>query len=346
MAVVITLFISLSLTCVGASSRSIGSEFESSLSCSKFHFEEKVLEKLVRLEHKMQILKEKMDAREKLNTAKLDEISNIMDAKEKLNIAKLDEINNIKKQTETFVQSVKDTQIQDQTRFNKSYQEIVEHFNTKATNETDIYGHQINTLLESFSSKIEVFTEAEKKRESVTELMQLNLDKEQKRFHSSYDQIVENFKESSKKTLLELIVNHQKEFTEMMEKRETVAFSAYRSSSQTLSNKEKVIFDGVWSNVENGYEPSTGVFTAPYPGLYHFTAVVMSTDGSILVLYLCHNGLCITRRLLTGDGYKTGTIDVVLNLQKGDKVYMQSDRSQTIYSDSSKYITFSGYRII
>ncbi|VDI64754.1 Hypothetical predicted protein [Mytilus galloprovincialis] len=111
-----------------------------------------------------------------------------MDAREKLNTAKLDEINNIKKQTETFVQSVKDSQIQDQTRFNKSYQEVVEYFKIKATNETDIYGDQINTLLESFSSKIEVFTEAEKKRESVIELMQLHLDREQKRFNFSSGQ--------------------------------------------------------------------------------------------------------------------------------------------------------------
>ncbi|VDI49176.1 Hypothetical predicted protein, partial [Mytilus galloprovincialis] len=284
MNVVRTLIILLSISFVWTSSSSIGSEFESTLSCSKFHFEEKVLEKLVRLEHKMQILEEKMDSREMLNTAKLDEISNIMD--------------------------IKDTQIQEQTRFNKSYQEIVEHFKIKATNETDIYGDQINTLLEYFSSKVEVFTEPENKRESVSELMQFNIDREQKRFNSSYDQIVENFKESSKTTLLELIVNHQKEFTEMMEKKEAVAFSAYRSRSQTLQHGEKVIFDGVWTNVENGYEPSTGVFKTPHPGLYHLTAVVMSDSGSVLVLYLCHNESYMTRRLLSGDGYKTGTFDV------------------------------------
>ncbi|CAG2240736.1 unnamed protein product [Mytilus edulis] len=39
-------------------SSSIGSESESLLTCSKFHFEEKVLEKLVRLEHKVEIYEE------------------------------------------------------------------------------------------------------------------------------------------------------------------------------------------------------------------------------------------------------------------------------------------------
>ncbi|VDI54162.1 Hypothetical predicted protein [Mytilus galloprovincialis] len=139
MDIVRTIIILFCFSFVRALSSSIGSEFETLHSCSKFHFEEKVLEKLVRLEHKMQVLEEKMDVREKLNTAKLDEIGNIMDAREKLNTAKLDEISNIKKQTETFVQSVQDAQIRDQTRFNKSYQEIVEHFKTQVDNETEIW---------------------------------------------------------------------------------------------------------------------------------------------------------------------------------------------------------------
>ncbi|VDI11041.1 Hypothetical predicted protein [Mytilus galloprovincialis] len=335
---------------------------------------------------------------------------------------------------------------------------------------------------------MEVFTEAEKKRKSVTELMMSSLDREREEFNSSYDQIVENFKVTSSKTLQELIVNQQKGYEEMvkkrdpvafsayrtssqslssnvevifdkvwtnvgngynpntgiftvprtglyhltavilsksgtefyprlyhnkvhlsgsyitgdgyktgtfdvvfslqkgeqvyiagsyvesiidskifpdedfyptfsnhifgmkdfkgmMEKRETVAFSAYRSSSQALSSGEKVIFDGLWTNVGNGYEPSTGVFTAPYPGLYHLTAVVVSTHGNSLGLYLCHNGLRMTRSYLSGDGYKTGTFDVVFNLQKGDTVHIDGDGGHPIFSTSSKYVTFSGYRI-
>lgn len=42
-------------------SSSVGSDSESLLTCSKFHFEEKVLEKLLRLEHKMEKTEEKMN---------------------------------------------------------------------------------------------------------------------------------------------------------------------------------------------------------------------------------------------------------------------------------------------
>ena len=185
MDIVRNLIILVSLLFVRASSSSIGSEFESSLSCSKFHFEEKVLEKLVRLELKM-------------------------DTWDKSITSKLDEMNNIKKQTETFVQSVQDAQIQDQTRFNKSYQEIVENLKTQVDNETENYGDQMNALLESLYSTIGVFTEAEKKRESVLELMQLTIHQDLKRFNVSYAGMEETFKVNFNKTLQELIVNQQK----------------------------------------------------------------------------------------------------------------------------------------
>lgn len=329
MNVVRTLIILLSLSFVWASSSSIGSEFESSLSCSKFHFEEKVLEKLVRLEHKMQILEEKMYVREKLNTAKLDEI------------------NNIKKQTEAFVQSVQDAQLRDQTRFNKSYQEIVEHFKIQATNETDVYGNQMNTLLESLTSKIGAFTEAEKKMESVTKLMQFTLDREQKRFNSSYDQIVENFGVNSNKTLHDVIVNLQKGYDEMVKKQDPIAFSAYRTSSQSVSKNEKVKFDNVWTNFGNGYDPNTGIFAAPRAGLYHITAVIQSTSRSNFYPRLYHNKVQVSGSYITGDGYKTGTFDVVFRLQKADKVYIagHSTYTYTMYSDGFAHVTFSGHSI-
>ncbi|XP_063404334.1 uncharacterized protein LOC134687808 [Mytilus trossulus] len=279
----------------------------------------------------MQILEEKMDIREKLATAKLNEISHA------------------KKQTETFVQSFQDAQIRDQTRFNKSYQEIVEHFKTQANNETEIYGNHMNSLLRSLSSTIEVFTEAEKKRKSLTELMQRTLQREQKRFNSSYHQIVENFGSNSNKTLHDLIVNLQKGYEEMVRKRDPIAFSAYRTSPLTLQQGRKVIFDKVWTNVGNGYDPITGVFTAPRAGLYHITGLILSnTDGSFYSR-LYHNKVVASGSYITGDGYKTGTFDVVFSLQKGDEVYIAGYHgtyySDMIYSDSEIHVTFSGHSV-
>ncbi|XP_052083633.1 complement C1q-like protein 4 [Mytilus californianus] len=121
------------------------------------------------------------------------------------------------------------------------------------------------------------------------------------------------------------------------------AFTAYRASRQSLSVNTVVKFDKVWTNNGNGYNPSSGVFTAPMAGLYHFAAVVMSTDGKTLFVRLFNNNAKITSSYITSTGYKTGTFDVVLTLEKGDKVSIKSGHnSQTIYSDSDNYCTFSG----
>ncbi|XP_071135066.1 uncharacterized protein [Mytilus edulis] len=327
MDIVRTFIILYSLSVAGKFSSSIGSEFESLNTCSKFHFEEKVLEKLVRLELKMQLLEEKVMAWDNSITSKLDKMGNI------------------KKETETFVQLVQDSQIRDQMQFNNSYQEAIKQFKAKVNNETSSYGDKMNTLLESLSSKIQMFSEAEKKRERVIELMQFTLHQEQVRFNTSFEEVVEMIKVNSNKTLHELISKHQTDFYELVKKRETVAFSAYRTSHQDLSKGTKILFNQVWTNVGNGYNPSTGIFTAPNACLYHITAVVMSAHGDDLYLRLYHNGLAMSGSYNDGDGYKTGTFDLVLNLQKGDKVYIAAKHIDKIYSDVNTYVTFSGHSV-
>ncbi|XP_063404335.1 uncharacterized protein LOC134687809 [Mytilus trossulus] len=258
---------------------------------------------------------------------------------------KLKRMDEIEKETETLTETMLNKQLKIETRINDSYLEIINNFKTQSNNETKLYGEKMDSFFDSLSLKSQTLSEAEKERERKMVSMQRDSHEEHKRFNTSSDAIVKNFMVQSNKTLQELILQQQKDFNKMLAKRETVAFSAYGSSSQTLSSREKVIFDGTWTNVGNGYEPITGIFEAPHPGLYHLTAVVMSTDGKSLGLDLYHNGVRITRSYLSGDGYKTGTFDVVLNLQKGDKVHIESDTGYTIYSSSNKYITFSGYRI-
>lgn len=58
------MFLILVLFIVGTLSNSLGSESESLLTCSKFHFEEKVLEKLVRMELKFEQLEMRTKIRE------------------------------------------------------------------------------------------------------------------------------------------------------------------------------------------------------------------------------------------------------------------------------------------
>ena len=40
-----------------------------------------------------------------------------------------------------------------------------------------------------------------------------------------------------------------------------------------------MVFNSVLSNIGNGYNETTGIFTAPYDGTYAFTAMTMATGG-------------------------------------------------------------------
>lgn len=42
----------------------------------------------------------------------------------------------MEKQTKAFIESVRDSQVQDQIRLNESYHEIVQHFKIQSNNET------------------------------------------------------------------------------------------------------------------------------------------------------------------------------------------------------------------
>ncbi|VDH96224.1 Hypothetical predicted protein [Mytilus galloprovincialis] len=418
----------LGLCFKSALSSSVGSNSESLLTCSKFHFEEKVLEKLVRLEHKMELNDEKMKTMQELFYSKLDKMNeaikhadlfvetlrenhlqeesrfnesfiktvkhfNIQSKNEtdfygkQMNIAlqslveKIHEISETEKnrkmvmksmwnsfdqekmsfkqsfntsigvsmkQAKTFVESMRDTQLQQQSRLNDSYNEIVEHFKIQARNETEFHGEQINTMLDSLSSKIEEFSDAENKRKKTLDFLQYTLHQEQKRFNQSFDLTLENFRLSSNKTIHDLIAMQQKGYEALLKKRDAIAFSAYSKKSQQLTSKDKIAkFENVWANIGNGYKSSTGIFTAPKQGIYHFSAVFSSAKSQALFLELFHNDEPTSGSYLEGDGYKTGTFDILFNLQKGDRIYVSTGDSKmhNVYSDGDNLSTFSGHLI-
>ncbi|CAG2195292.1 Mitogen-activated protein kinase kinase kinase 19,Mitogen-activated protein kinase kinase kinase NPK1,Mitogen-activated protein kinase kinase kinase 6,Mitogen-activated protein kinase kinase kinase nsy-1,Mitogen-activated protein kinase kinase kinase 15,Mitogen-activated protein kinase kinase kinase A,Mitogen-activated protein kinase kinase kinase 5 [Mytilus edulis] len=96
----------------------------------------------------------------------------------------------VKKQTETFVDSMRNAHLQDQTRFNDSFLETIDRFKMQSENETEFNKRQMNSLLDSFSSKVQELSEAERKRDSTTKL---SLRQEQNRFNKSFDKIAEDF---------------------------------------------------------------------------------------------------------------------------------------------------------
>ena len=109
---------------------------------------------------------------------------------------------------------------------------------------------------------------------------------------------------------------------------------------------EIIKFDSVRTNIGRHYSPKTGVFTVPIPGLYMLSATVRSTRGKYLHCALWVNDVMYERAF--GINLSTGSLNTLLQLKKGDRVYIKKDST---YSGTSERILgryfsmFSGYLI-
>ncbi|CAG2239983.1 unnamed protein product [Mytilus edulis] len=125
------------------------------------------------------------------------------------------------------------------------------------------------------------------------------------------------------------------------------AFAASLTNRQTLGAGQIIKFNKVWTNVNNDYHPSTGVYTAPKPGLYQFSCTVMTQHNEVLRVFLWKNDTKTVGVYPGNSGYNMGTLNMVLALNKGDKIYIKQWGSEkSIYSDpAGNLCMFSGYQI-
>lgn len=126
--------------------------------------------------------------------------------------------------------------------------------------------------------------------------------------------------------------------------KQEVAFTAAVTSLSTTWNSGTLMFNVVLTNVGNGYNPSTGVFTSPGEGTYVFYVSALEYLQQYLGLEIVLNNVPKVR--LIGESaaaYQTGTNMVVLNLQKGDSVWVRHHRGKGYYSHSIPVTTFSGF---
>jgi hypothetical protein len=124
------------------------------------------------------------------------------------------------------------------------------------------------------------------------------------------------------------------------------AFSATLSKGFTPSKSEIIKFDSLRTNIGGHYSPNTGVFTVPIQGLYMLSATVRSISGKHLHCGLWVNDVMYERAF--GTNLTTGSLTTVLQLKKGDRVYIKKDST---YSGASEgmvgrhWSMFSGYLI-
>ena len=92
-------------------------------------------------------------------------------------------------------------------------------------------------------------------------------------------------------------------------------FNVKLTSRITITARHRVVFDNVTSNIGNGYDNVTGIFTVPYNRSYELTVTNMGTSGGMYTNILLNNGL----RLCNAHGpisYAQGEMDVTSRTHK------------------------------
>ena len=113
---------------------------------------------------------------------------------------------------------------------------------------------------------------------------------------------------------------------------------------------EKIVFPHLISNVGDGYDVSTGIFTAPFDGVYLFTCFLASHTGE-LKADLIVNGTPKVGIPAIAYGGSSGNYGAAGNalpiaLVTGDRVWIQHVSGSVIWSHpGAPYTTFSGYLI-
>ena len=128
----------------------------------------------------------------------------------------------------------------------------------------------------------------------------------------------------------------------------TVIFTSKNLAGKDYKTGDVFKFTTIVSNIGDGYDSSTGNFTAPFTGVYMFTATLCAYSKKSMYAHLIAAGttLAVTRHY-NADAHGTCTsISGVAKLSKGETARVQAGGHGSypgaLYSDDVRWPSFSG----
>ena len=124
----------------------------------------------------------------------------------------------------------------------------------------------------------------------------------------------------------------------------TAFFASLVKHPYTVTGVNAVVkFEDARVNRGQGYNPSTGVFTAPRKGLYHISCLILGMTGNDMHYQLNKNDAVYTNGYVSKGPYISSTISALVDMKKGDRVFIKHSISGSEKIKGAHYSTFSGY---
>ena len=121
-------------------------------------------------------------------------------------------------------------------------------------------------------------------------------------------------------------------------------FASLVKNPYTLTGITDVVkFEDVKVNRGEGYNTSTGVFIAPRKGLYHVSCLILGADGHAVHYQLNKNDAVYTNGYSKKGAHTSSTIISLVEMKKGDRLFIKHRISGSEQITGSHHSTFSGY---
>lgn len=129
----------------------------------------------------------------------------------------------------------------------------------------------------------------------------------------------------------------------------TVMFSSKNMADRSSSRRQVLVFFSVMQNIGNGYDSSTGIFTAPVKGTYMFNVQLCVRKGLWAKFHLVVNSssnVIAAFRHYNTDGSDVFTTTTVHPLSVGQQIWVQSDThthsTNVLFDQGDCWCQFSG----